>query len=84
MSGVVLRGALTQTPSPLSRYLKSTIGNITLIQKFRKHSEESEKIPEMEVFNFWMDYFSEGIQEESAAITIRFPVRTWTSPQIGW
>ncbi|XP_043223574.1 mitogen-activated protein kinase kinase kinase 15-like isoform X4 [Amphibalanus amphitrite] len=55
-------------------YLKSTIGNITLIQKFRKHSEESEKIPEMEVFNFWMDYFSEGIQEEAAAITIRFPV----------
>ena len=62
-------------PFSCSRYLKSTIGNITLIQKFRKHSEESERIPEMEVFNFWMDYFSEGIQEEAAEATIRFPVR---------
>ena len=68
-------GTLQLTDTLSSRYLKSTIGNIALIQKFRKHSEESEKVPEVEVFNFYMDYFSEGIQEESADITIRFPVR---------
>ncbi|XP_037080511.1 mitogen-activated protein kinase kinase kinase 15-like isoform X2 [Pollicipes pollicipes] len=55
-------------------YLKSTIGNITLIQKFRKHSEDNEKVPEMQIFDFWMDYFSEGIVDEASVNTIRFPV----------
>jgi len=53
--------------------LKSTIGNITLINRFRKKNEEAEVSPEEHIFNFWMEYFIEGINEDVGE-EIRFPV----------
>jgi len=54
------------------RYLKSTIGNISLIDRFRKN-EESEASPEQQVFQFWVEYFVEATKTE-VGDCIRFPV----------
>lgn len=59
------------------RYLKSTIGNITLIDRFRKKTEDSEASPEVQVFLFWMDYFVEATKTE-VGDSIRFPVNIVT------
>lgn len=55
------------------RYLKSTIGNISLIDRFRKKNEEAEIAPEEQIFSFWMDYFVEATKPE-VGDSIRFPV----------
>lgn len=55
------------------RYLNSTVGNIILISKFRKKSEEIEYTAEEEIFSFWMDYFVEATKTEIDD-SIRFPV----------
>ncbi|KAH9628726.1 hypothetical protein HF086_003680 [Spodoptera exigua] len=55
---------------PPNWYLKSTIGNIELIDRFRKSEEIS---PEQQVFSFWMEYFVEATKSECENI-IRFPV----------
>ena len=63
--------------TPLShlilRYLKSTIGNIELISKFRKRAENAELHPEEQIFNFWVEYFDDACKEETKDF-IRFPV----------
>ena len=56
------------------RYLKSTIGNIELISKFRKRAENAELHPEEQIFNFWVEYFDDACKEETKDF-IRFPVR---------
>lgn len=53
--------------------MKSTIGNITLIDRFRKKHDEAEISPEEQIFGFWMEYFVEAIREEVGDM-IRFPV----------
>uniref|UniRef100_A0A1B6D1S4 mitogen-activated protein kinase kinase kinase n=2 Tax=Clastoptera arizonana TaxID=38151 RepID=A0A1B6D1S4_9HEMI len=58
---------------PPNWYLKSTIGNITLIDRFRKKTEDSEASPEVQVFLFWMDYFVEATKTE-VGDSIRFPI----------
>ena len=58
-----------------SRYLKSTIGNIELISKFRKRAESAELHPEEQIFNFWVEYFDDACKEETKDF-IRFPVRS--------
>ncbi|PSN44121.1 Mitogen-activated protein kinase kinase kinase 15 [Blattella germanica] len=58
---------------PPNWYLKSTIGNISLIDRFRKKNEESEASPEQQVFRFWMEYFVEATKTE-VGDTIRFPM----------
>lgn len=58
---------------PIYRYLKSTIGNISLIDRFRKKNEEAEVSPEEQIFSFWMDYFVEATKSE-VGDSIRFPV----------
>ncbi|XP_029160402.1 LOW QUALITY PROTEIN: mitogen-activated protein kinase kinase kinase 15 [Nylanderia fulva] len=57
---------------PPNWYLKSTIGNISLIDRFRKN-EEAEIAPEEQIFSFWMDYFVEATKAE-VGDSIRFPI----------
>ncbi|XP_033608100.1 mitogen-activated protein kinase kinase kinase 15 isoform X1 [Cryptotermes secundus] len=57
---------------PPNWYLKSTIGNISLIDRFRKN-EESEASPEQQVFQFWVEYFVEATKAE-VGDCIRFPM----------
>ncbi|XP_008558932.1 mitogen-activated protein kinase kinase kinase 15 isoform X3 [Microplitis demolitor] len=54
-------------------YLKSTIGNISLINRFRKKNEEGELSPEEQIFSFWMDYFIEATKNDVNNY-IRFPL----------
>ncbi|XP_039751634.1 mitogen-activated protein kinase kinase kinase 15 isoform X2 [Pararge aegeria] len=56
---------------PPNWYLKSTIGNIELIDRFRKKSEETS--PEQQVFSFWMEFFVEATKSTCENV-IRFPV----------
>ncbi|XP_072394647.1 mitogen-activated protein kinase kinase kinase 15 isoform X1 [Diabrotica undecimpunctata] len=56
---------------PPNWYLKSTVGNIQLIDKFRKKSDEAVS-PEEEIFHFWMEFFLEATKEEQEE-AFRFP-----------
>ena len=63
---------------PPNWHLKSTIGNITLINRFRHKTDdsagaESTPSPEEQVFNFWLEYFVEATKAETEE-TIRFPI----------
>lgn len=58
---------------PPNWYLKSTIGNIALIDRFRRKSEDSEHSPEQIVFHFWMEFFHEA-SKECDVDNIRFPI----------
>ncbi|CAH0386318.1 unnamed protein product [Bemisia tabaci] len=58
---------------PPNWFLKSTVGNITMIDRFRKKNEDAEKSPEEQIFQFWMDYFVEATKTE-VGDTIRFPI----------
>ncbi|XP_063226712.1 mitogen-activated protein kinase kinase kinase 15 isoform X2 [Bacillus rossius redtenbacheri] len=58
---------------PPNWYLKSTIGNISLIDRFRKKNEECEASPEEQLFHFWMEYFVEATKTE-VGDCIRFPM----------
>ncbi|XP_063990230.1 mitogen-activated protein kinase kinase kinase 15 isoform X2 [Diachasmimorpha longicaudata] len=58
---------------PPNWYLKSTIGNISLIDRFRKKNEEAETSPEEQIFSFWTDFFVEATRSE-VGDSIRFPL----------
>ncbi|XP_069139875.1 mitogen-activated protein kinase kinase kinase 15-like isoform X21 [Argopecten irradians] len=57
---------------PPDWYLKSTVGNISLIMKFRK--EEPNPGQEKQLFTFWMEFFAAATQTEMASKGILFPV----------
>lgn len=60
---------------PPNWYLKSTIGNITLIDRFRKKSEDAnEASPEQQIFQFWMEFFIEATTAEGNSSNVRFPI----------
>lgn len=59
---------------PPNWYLKSTIGNISLIDRFRKKNEESDVSSEKQICSFWMEYFSDATKAE-VGDSIRFPVK---------
>ncbi|CAG0916359.1 unnamed protein product [Notodromas monacha] len=59
---------------PPGWYLKSTIGNITLISMFCKKPEEDLSRDE-HLFNFWLEYFVEATKtSDQLSDTIRFPI----------
>ncbi|XP_055676600.1 mitogen-activated protein kinase kinase kinase 15 isoform X2 [Lutzomyia longipalpis] len=58
---------------PPNWYLKSTIGNIALIDRFRKKSEDAESSLEQQIFQFWMEFFIEATNMEPNE-NIRFPI----------
>lgn len=58
---------------PPNWYLKSTIGNIALIDRFRKRTEDTEPSPEQSIFQFWMEFFHEATNEGDLD-NIRFPI----------
>ncbi|CAG9769222.1 unnamed protein product [Ceutorhynchus assimilis] len=59
---------------PPDWYLKSTIGNIQLIDRFRKKKEEDISAEE-QIFYFWMDFFTEAIKlPHQVCSDGRFPV----------
>ncbi|XP_076042610.1 apoptotic signal-regulating kinase 1 isoform X3 [Oratosquilla oratoria] len=66
---------------PPNWYLKSTIGNIMLINRFRKKPEDTEPGPEERIFNFWMDFFVEATQTEPVDM-IRFPILILEPPSL--
>ncbi|XP_022216186.2 mitogen-activated protein kinase kinase kinase 15 [Drosophila obscura] len=59
---------------PPNWYLKSTIGNISLIHRFRKKPEDRMPTIEEQVFQFWMDFFLEATNTEEIKNSIRFPI----------
>ncbi|XP_074030538.1 apoptotic signal-regulating kinase 1 isoform X1 [Leptinotarsa decemlineata] len=56
---------------PPNWYLKSTVGNIQLIDRFRKKTDEIGS-PEEQIFHFWMEFFLEATNEEQEE-GFRFP-----------
>ncbi|KAK4881515.1 hypothetical protein RN001_004834 [Aquatica leii] len=56
---------------PPDWYLKSTIGNIELIDRFRRRNDE-ERSPEEQIFHFWMEFFLEATRTPTED-SIRFP-----------
>ncbi|KAH8420814.1 hypothetical protein KR222_005631 [Zaprionus bogoriensis] len=53
--------------------LKSTIGNISLIHRFRRKPEDRQLPIEEQAFQFWMDFFLEAINVTEIN-SIRFPI----------
>ena len=63
------------TLKPPIWYVKSTIGNISLIETFRKKTTTQ---PEEQIFDFWLEYFADACEDANEE-KIRFPVSNLTS-----
>ncbi|KHJ48513.1 kinase domain protein [Trichuris suis] len=61
---------------PPAWFLKSTIGNIGLIEKFRRSLQQYSRENQMEYrrFLFWMDFFVESTKADDLHCDLRFPV----------
>ena len=60
------------SPVSLPRYLKSTAGNIQLINSFRNRDYDVSEKTEERLFSFWMEFFIEATKQEF--LSTRFPV----------
>lgn len=58
---------------PPNWYLKSTIGNIALINQFRRVHDDDPVAAEQKVFEFWMEFFLEATKTDDST-DIRFPI----------
>uniref|UniRef100_A0A0A1XN16 Mitogen-activated protein kinase kinase kinase 15 n=1 Tax=Zeugodacus cucurbitae TaxID=28588 RepID=A0A0A1XN16_ZEUCU len=58
---------------PPNWYLKSTIGNILLIHRFRKRPEDHIYSIEEQIFQFWMDFFMVATNTEEIT-SVRMPI----------
>jgi mitogen-activated protein kinase kinase kinase 5 len=58
---------------PPNWYLKSTIGNITLIDRFRKKADDVGSSLEQQIFQFWIEFFIEATKPEPSS-SVRFPI----------
>ncbi|XP_013114614.2 mitogen-activated protein kinase kinase kinase 15 isoform X2 [Stomoxys calcitrans] len=58
---------------PPGWYLKSTIGNISLIHRFRKKGDDHQPNIEEQIFQFWMDFFLDATDSTKIS-NIRFPI----------
>ena len=56
----------------LLRYLKSTAGNIQLINSFRNKDYDSSRVVTERHFGFWMEFFISATQDEYNST--QFPV----------
>ena len=65
---------------PPNWYLKSTIGNISLIKRFRVGNEENQE-PEEQIFNFWLEYFDYATKE-TFEDSIRLPILIWEPTKV--
>ena len=54
-------------------YLKSTVGNIQLINQFKRKPEDAILTPEEQIFQFWMEFFIDATNDEVSNV-IRFPI----------
>lgn len=59
----------------LSRYLKTTVGNIKLISKFRNKEYDTSTNNDEKLFAFWMEFFIDATDEEYSST--QFPVSGW-------
>merc|ERR1740124_235873 len=64
---------------PPDWYLKSTIGNISLIKRFRKEGIKIQ--PEEDIFNFWLEYFDNATKEK-VGDEIKFPILIWEPTKV--
>uniref|UniRef100_A0A182SEJ8 Protein kinase domain-containing protein n=1 Tax=Anopheles maculatus TaxID=74869 RepID=A0A182SEJ8_9DIPT len=59
---------------PPKWYLKSTIGNIKLIDQARKRTDDATAMSiEQQIFQFWMEFFLEATRKEPSG-NVRFPI----------
>ena len=60
-------------------YLKSTIGNISLIKKFRRTKDSRQ--PEEEILDFWLEYFVNATIDQTGD-EIKFPILIWEPTKV--
>lgn len=54
-------------------YLKSTVGNIELINRFKRKPEDAPLTPDEQIFQFWMEYFIDATNDDVSTV-ICFPM----------
>ncbi|RUS87143.1 hypothetical protein EGW08_005075, partial [Elysia chlorotica] len=59
---------------PPEWYLKSTVGNIALISRFKKSKNKDVTSKDSQLFSFWMDFFIEVTKTVSELTSSQFPV----------